>query len=434
MNERPPQQSDRIDTAAFTERIDALLPSPPAALALAVSGGADSMALTLLAARWAERRNIALHALTVDHCLRRESAAEAQQVAQWMEKHDISHQILTAQGEAPQANIQSQARERRYHLLAQWCGTHGISHVLLGHHRDDQAETFLLRLGRGSGVDGLSAMHAISHHHGLTLLRPLLDTPKQALIHYLESVNQRWLEDPANRNPLFTRSRIRALLPALAEAGIGSATLAATASRMARARDYLESQTRDAAAQMLHNMPSGYLRLHLPAFAALHEEIALRLLAAAIGQMTGAPYRPRFSELHALYTALPAARTLAGCKFEPQGEWLHILREPAAVAPPVPLQTGVQEWDNRFRITVTEAAEGYHLGALGAGGIRHIRDTAPPAAETAALPRTALLTLPAIWHLEKPVLAPHIHYSAKGLPDTVSGAIRIDRISGLGYI
>lgn len=393
------------------------------------------MALALLAEHWAQQTGIALHALTVDHRLRPESADEAAQTGKWLADKGISHHILTwDDADKPQSNLQANAREARYRLMAEWCRKHTITHLLLAHHLDDQAETFLIRLGRGSGVDGLSAMQPITSRNGLTLLRPLLGIPKARLVATLEAQGQEWIEDPSNQKPQFTRTRMRTLLPLLAEAGIGSATLASTAARMARARDYLEQQAARAAADCLISREAGYLLLDYELYSRLHDEIALRVLAIALESMSGLTYRPRFSELKGLFDALSTPRTLAGCKFEPAGDKLHILREPAAIAPRLPLAPGQWEWDNRFRITVSTPCKDLFAGALGTAGWEHIRHVAPGIAGAAsALPRTALLTLPAVWHLEKPVLIPHINYSDPEDTALPHGAIRVDRLPCLRY-
>lgn len=421
------------DAASFARAMRSLLPSPPAAVAVAVSGGADSMALCLLAADWAKEHGVRLHALTIDHGLRAESATEAAQVQDWLSRRGIDHHILAWEGEKPAANLQAAARDARHRLLAEWCGARQVAHVLLAHHLDDQAETFLIRLGRGSGVDGLSAMQSASRREGITLLRPLLDTPKAALLALLHARNQPWLEDPGNRNPQFTRARIRALLPALEEAGISPRTLADTATRMTRARDYLELQTALALTDCLMVHEAGYLLLDYDRFHHLHDEIALRVLVRAVMMMSGAAYRPRFAELKALFDALESPRTLAGCKFEPAGDKLHILREPAAVAAPFALGAGRCEWDHRYRITVTGEPDGLRLGALGEEGRRHIRAAAPEH-RFAALPATAVLCLPAVWHLETPVYVPHIGYVDSACTGLNPDAIRIDRLGHLGYV
>ncbi|MGB1539428.1 MAG: tRNA lysidine(34) synthetase TilS [Rickettsiales bacterium] len=297
----------------------ALLPAPKT-MAVAVSGGADSMALTLLAHRWAEPRGITLHALTVDHGLREDSAEEAAQVAQWLGQQGIPHHTLTLNLQnASENNLQAAAREGRYDAMAHWCKAHEVAHLLIAHHLEDQAETFLIRLGRGSGVDGLSAMQPATHRDGITLLRPLLSTSKADLRDFLKAQNQSWIEDPSNQNPAFTRIRMRALLPLLEEAGISAQTLANTATRMQRARHCLEAKTEAAMAACLHATEETLVLQRVP-FSALHPEIGLRVLAEAIAHISGQHYRPRFAKLERLYHAIiqensPVACTLSGCLF-----------------------------------------------------------------------------------------------------------------------
>ena len=143
-------------------------------IAVGLSGGPDSMVLTALARDWAAERQGMLTALTVDHGLRRESAAEAQTVAAWCADAEIAHEILAWQGEKPANGIQAAARDARYRLLADWCGRNGCTELLVGHTQNDQAETFLLRMNRGSGIAGLAAMPLVSFRDGLRLVRPLL--------------------------------------------------------------------------------------------------------------------------------------------------------------------------------------------------------------------------------------------------------------------
>lgn len=322
------------DISAFGQMMAGLLPEPPARIAVAVSGGADSMALAVLAQGWAKAYGVALHAITVDHQLRPESTAEAERVASWLQARGIAHTILTWHHDnLPQANLQAAARDARYRLMTMWCTTHNVQHLLLGHHLDDQAETFLIRLQRGSGVDGLAAMKPVTTRHGLTLLRPLLTIPKDELQDILRGIGQEWIEDPGNHNTDHTRVRMRQLL---AEQGIDSYALAATATRMARARDFLEQETARAIATCVTFHTEGYITLDTAVFNALHEEIGLRVLADCIRAMNGQVYRPRFGELHSLHTGLGSPRTLAGCRFMPQNGGLRIQREQVAIAPARP--------------------------------------------------------------------------------------------------
>jgi tRNA(Ile)-lysidine synthase len=255
------------------------------AVVLAVSGGPDSVALLWLAARWRGglKRGPRLIAVTVDHGLRKEAAAEAREVKQLACKLGVEHRTLRWRGAKPTSGVPAAAREARYRLLAKAARDAGAVHVATAHTRDDQAETFLMRLLRGSGISGLSAMAAETERNGVRLVRPLLDISKAELTVTLEAAAIGFADDPSNRDPAFTRPRLRALMPALAREGADARTLARLASRLARA---------DAAVEVLADGAERYLALLDPKagiggydasmFAALPEEIRLRLLRRAI--------------------------------------------------------------------------------------------------------------------------------------------------------
>jgi tRNA(Ile)-lysidine synthase len=265
------------------------------AIVLAVSGGPDSVALMWLAARW--RRGLSrgprLVAVTVDHGLRKEAAREARDVKRLASALDVEHRTMRWRGTKPKTGLPAAARIARYELLAQAARACGATHVLTAHTRDDQAETLLMRLLRGSGIAGLSAMARQSERDGFLLARPLLHLPKARLIATLAKARIDFADDPTNRDTNFTRPRIRALLPALAAEGGDVRALARLASRLARA---------NAAVEILVDGAERYLALKgseaglgagdaqtfdaktfdATAFAALPEEIRLRLLKRAI--------------------------------------------------------------------------------------------------------------------------------------------------------
>ncbi|MFO1111850.1 MAG: tRNA lysidine(34) synthetase TilS [Bradyrhizobium sp.] len=255
------------------------------AIVLAVSGGPDSIALMWLAARWRARlkRGPRLIAVTVDHGLRKEAAREARDVKHLARKLGMEHRTVRWQGTKPKTGVAAAAREARYRLLATAARASGAAHVATAHTRDDQAETLLMRLLRGSGVAGLAAMAADTEREGVRLLRPLLEISKAELIATLESAGIAFADDPTNRDFSFTRPRLRALMPVLAEEGADARTLARLASRLARA---------NAAVEMLADGAERYLALtdrgaslggyDTRAFAALPEEVRLRLLRRAI--------------------------------------------------------------------------------------------------------------------------------------------------------
>ena len=260
------------------------------AIVLAVSGGPDSLALMWLMARWrrALARGPKLIAVTVDHGLRPEAAREARKVKRLAESLGLEHRTLRWTGEKPRSGVPAAARTARYRLLAKAARAAGASHVVTAHTRDDQAETLLMRLVRGSGIAGLAAMARESERDGMLLARPLLDVPKSRLIATLNRASIAYADDPTNRDPAFTRSRLRALLPALAEEGGDTRALARLAARLARANAAVEILTDGAERYLALRGGAAVLAnargFDIDAFAALPEEIRLRLLMRAINR------------------------------------------------------------------------------------------------------------------------------------------------------
>jgi tRNA(Ile)-lysidine synthase len=263
------------------------------AIVLAISGGPDSVALLWLMARWrrALARGPRLIAVTVDHGLRAEAAREARDVKRLAKSLDLPHQTLRWTGAKPRTGLPAAARAARYRLLAQAARKHGATHVLTAHTRDDQAETLLMRMLRGSGIAGLAAMARETERDGVRLARPLLDISKSRLIATLNKAKIDFADDPTNRDTGFTRPRLRAIMPVLAEEGGDARNLARLAARLARA---------NAAVEVLADGAERYLALRArdashagfdansfdaQAFAAIPEEIRLRLLKRAIDRV-----------------------------------------------------------------------------------------------------------------------------------------------------
>jgi tRNA(Ile)-lysidine synthase len=413
-----------IDWRSFAAALDALGPFEPApALAVAVSGGADSVALALLADRWARARRGRIVALTVDHCLRTESAAEARTVARWMAARDIASVCLKWRRDegdhAGVANLQARARAARYRLMAEWCAARSVLHLLLAHHRDDQAETLLLRLGRGSGVDGLSAMAPVAETYAVRLLRPLLAFPRARLEATLRGLDQPWIDDPSNRNARFARVRLRALAPALASEGMTSERLAATAARLRGAREALERMTADFLARAATPFAEGYVTLDRAALRTTPAEVAARAISRLVAAVGGLAYVPRRERTEGLVAKLMAPSrpprpgtndsvlaTLGGVLIVAGAAGMLLFaREPSAVAPPLAIAgPGVYAWDNRFRITIQRSDAVPLRGALAIGALgnadqgilgKKMADAAALAA-IAALPRRVRDSLPVL--------------------------------------
>jgi tRNA(Ile)-lysidine synthase len=295
--------------------------------AVAVSGGGDSLALMHLLAGFARARKLPLPVvLTVDHGLRKTSAGDARQVTRWAKKAGLKAHVLLWRGKKPKSGIEALAREARYRLMGAWMAKQGVATLFVGHTEDDQAETFLLRLARGSGLDGLAAMRPeapwpVAGFARLSVMRPLLGLSRKALRDYLVSIDQDWLEDPMNQDLAFDRVKLRRAWAALEEAGLSAARIAAAAGHLARARESLEIVTEAVLARAVRESERGLL-LDPKALAAAPRELGLRALAAVLMTVSGQPYRPRFESLERLFDALsgPAPRTSAtlhGCHIGP---------------------------------------------------------------------------------------------------------------------
>jgi tRNA(Ile)-lysidine synthase len=408
--------------AEFALSISSLGPFESAPhVAVACSGGPDSLALTLLANAWAREAGGRATALIVDHAMRPESAAEAASVRDRLAEAGVEAVVLTRRGAAFKSDRQAAARQARYALMTEWCSRAGILHLLLGHHRGDQAETLMLRLGRGSGVDGLAAMAPVSDNPHLRLLRPLLGVPRECLVTFLQSRGLDWVEDPSNEDTSFARVRVRRLLPGLGQEGLTEPRLAATARRMARARVALECAATELLARAVAIYPEGYAVLEAGELRAAPEDTGLRALSRLLTCIGGNRHGPRMERLERLYEWLSrgegGGRTLAGCRIvRRQPGHVLVCREAAAAEDAVLAADGTL-WDGRFRL----AADGpldTQLGRLGPDGWAQVRAKKPDlCAEN--LPADVRNAIPAIWSLEEVVAVPHLHYCAIPLNEGV---------------
>lgn len=355
------------------------------ALGIAVSGGGDSLALLHLAVDWARPRGLRIEAATVDHRLRAESQAEADSVSQTCAALGVPHRVLrwAHEGEV-RGNLMAAARDARLALLGPWARDRGLPAVALGHTMDDQAETLLMRLARGAGVDGLSGMAEARDHGGTLWLRPLLGVRRADLRADLAARGVAWIDDPTNDDSSFDRIRARQTIAAL---DLPVPALAQSAAHLADARAALAESALAAAAGF--RADHGTLRLPAAVLAA-PPELLRRLTLAALRWITGAPYGPRGADLARLIAALRAGdqATLDGVIARPEGAWIAFLREPAAARDVTLTTAPTAIWDNRWRL------ENLPPGAV-------IR--APTKADltgrdwrATGLPRTAILSAPVV--------------------------------------
>ncbi len=385
------------------------------------------MALALLALRWARARRGHIDALTVDHRLRPAARDEARQVARWCAARGIAHHVLTWDAGAARRGrsaLQARARAARYRLLEDWCRRMGVLHLLTAHHRDDQAETFLLRLGAHSGLAGLAATAPVRESADLRLLRPLLGFSRARLEAHLRASGQDWIADPSNADTAYARVRLRALIPELAEEGFDAAAMAATAARFGGARHAIEGLVAETLALAAAPDPAGFVTLVRTALVDGTAEVGQRALARALQAVSGGVHAPRGARLGRLFAEIVdrdfRSRTLGGCRVLPDGpDRLLVCREPRAIAAPVPVRAGTLHWDGRFRIGVRGIGRPRRamLGALGPGGWAALRAVAPDVLETAVaqrIPVPVRATLPVLYDTQGPISVPHIGYRRSG--------------------
>ena len=369
-------------------------PAPP--LAVAVSGGADSLALTLLADAWARARGGQAIGLIVDHGLRPESAAEARETARRLGERGIPARILVLDGLTAGPALAERARDARYAALVAACAASGTLHLLLGHHAADQAETVAHRVLRGSGAGGLAGMAAVVELSTVRLLRPLLSVMPEALRDYLRAAGVAWVEDPSNRDQRALRPRMRAGLATHDRGAIEDLGDAARVAGQARCAD--EQRTARVLGREVAIRPEGFA-LVPPG------RVSVSGLRSVIRMVAGAAYPPP-AEAVASMVAMPRPATLAGVRLLTAGRLgpgMLAVREPAAMGPAVPARAGAV-WDGRFRLDRASGLPGGGmLGALG--------DDAARFRGQDCLPTAVLRTLPALRMDGVLVAVPHLRYS-----------------------
>ena len=392
--------------------------SPRPHLAVALSGGADSMALTLLAHAWAQANNGRITALTIDHALRAESRHEAEQVAAWMKERGIDHHILTPHHTSDSNNLQESARIWRYAALASFCRKEGILHCLVAHNAGDNRETVAHNIARGETADGASGMGSARNVNGVRFLRPLLVTERADLEDFLRAEHAPWVNDPSNQNTQFARVRVRQALQADAGRVEELDRMIRTQSAARTARDHALAV---AAVQCVTISPLGFAEIDVNAWSTLEPTLASQLLADCLVTIGGQTNRPRAGETARLVEALQQTtlqkRTLAGCEITVHGNSLRIAREAARVAAPMILSgDGSTGWDGRFTIRhALPETLALTLRALGADGQKQLRTLAPHTAQ-----RMLPSSTPSIWHLDEMLFVPHI-----GMPEEKQHSVTI---------
>lgn len=365
-------------------------------------------------------------ALTVDHGLRQGSAEEAARVAAWARQHGIAHETLVWKGAKPKANIQALAREERYRLIGQAMRARGLKILLTGHTEDDQAETFLLRLARGSGLDGLSGMAPIAPFPlaafaDMTIARPLLEFSHERLTAELTRLDQAWIDDPSNTSDRFARVQIRAAMSALARAGLTAKRIAAASGHLRRAREAVDASVAALIGEAVDVSPWGYAIVEPDHIINAPREIALRTIARLVQAFGGAPFPPRFEQTERLRAwltkAAPRGCTLGGCRLTRRSDGtVLIAREEAALvrddAAEALTPGATTLWDHRFEVTLSKSASRCEVRGLGAAGLKMVpKEAHVPPVE----PRRIAAVTPALWRDGQLLAAPLLGFSTPAI-------------------
>lgn len=353
-----------INQSDFENKINLLLKGKSInKIAVAVSGGADSLCLTFLLHEWVKKQNISLYAFTVDHDLRSESASEAAYVHDLLTEKGICHETLFWSGEKPKVAIEEKARQARYDLLLNACKEKQIEHLCLAHHQNDQAETFLMRLIRSSGVDGLSAMQRVVKRENVFLLRPLLDYPRSRIQKTLQQhFHIRWIEDPSNTQDIYERVRLRHFQTQLDNLGLTASSITLSAKRLSRARNALEWMTDTFMTQHAQINPAGFVFIPNKPFNELPSEIQLRVLDKSMAHVIGSNYQSRMIQLEKMLEKMPCRLTLHDCQIVSRKDGFYVCAEYAKMPAPKHIQAGQKITWGRF---IAQCSQSVKIAPLG---------------------------------------------------------------------
>ena len=387
-------------------------------IALAVSGGPDSTALMFLVSQSKGFKNNNVTILVVDHSLRKDSANEAKMVFSNAKNLGFKCKILKWRGDKPLAGIQEAARIARYNLMASWCEKNNIDTLFLAHHLGDQVETFLMRLSKGSGVDGLSSMNKISSYSNITLVRPFLEVSKKNLIKIAEASKLKWISDPTNLNSQFQRARIRKILPVLSREGIDPHHINLVIKRMESAKQALNDITTIHISSFVKNMSDISYSLSYECFSILPKEILLRILERLIMVSSGSIYPSRRTKLESILSWLEkgggvSAKTLSGAIIRKRKDYIIFYRElKGCQSKPVihPLTNRYLSWDNRFKIKLNKSKK-IEVKALGDEGIKILKSKKILKKQGLNnIPLSAWKSAPGLWSKKRLISVPSLGY------------------------
>ena len=319
-----------INLQIFNEKMSmlgAFHPNPK--MAVAVSGGSDSLALCFMLDKWIKQQEGELICLTIDHDLRVESSKEAEMVENILNAYNIKHKIIKWLDPKPISNLQKKARLARYQLLTDYCKQNNIAYLATGHQQNDQAENFIIRAEHGSGVYGLDRMPSVGEFNQIKIIRTLLDFNKQDPQNFLKEQNIEWIEDPSNYNERFTRVKVRNFLSNYPQ---WIAKLAYLSKNLSRAKDCIEYMLKQNMEKLVVFFPHGDASIEFASFKQLPQEIKFRMLAKILQIVSNNAKTARAERIERLLAKIETgnifkASTLSGCLISRKKDQLIITRE-----------------------------------------------------------------------------------------------------------
>lgn len=414
-------QASKIDPDEFSKIMEGLGPYEACPkIAIAVSGGADSLTLTYLLSYWVKKKKGQIMALTFDHGLRDESFLEACQVHEWLEYEKIPH--ITLQDKKPdyQYKIQENARSRRYKALLEWCQKHQFTHLVTGHHQQDNFETFLQRLSHSSGLRGLTGISSIINLPQVRILRPLLSIPKERILLTLKSMQKKWIEDPSNHNIQFSRVRMRYVLEKLNQQGLTETYFKKIMNELDKANQRIENEAQNCLIKSVRLSPLGFVEVNRDDFLSYDESIQQRVMGQILCCIGGQYYFPKKKQIMCLLENICMRKnaTLWGCQVLHRKKVLLIFRELDAIKEKK--QVFKQDlqyiyWDKRFIIerenkgSVNNQNEDYFItlpSELKDDEWAQYKDQIDQI-DQIVIPKPILFTLPVIKRLDGSFIIPH---------------------------
>ena len=385
--------------------------------AIAVSGGSDSLALSILAKLYSLEQCSDFATLIIDHRLRKESAHEAKQTYKNLKKNNIKAEILTYRGSKFTSNIQKKARDLRYDLFQKYCKKNKIRFLILAHHQDDLIENFYIRLIRGSGIKGLTSLQNVSElNKDFYLLRPLLHFKKEELLNLTKKIFSTWIEDPSNLNEKFLRVRIRKMQSRLQKEGFDPKRVLKTIENLNIAKNSLDFYISKSEKKYLIFYKEGYATLKSTIFKNEAPEVIFRVIIKAIHFVSGEYYPPRSDSLKILIKNFLSKKfkssTLGGCLIEKNSNTISFFREDRNLtSETLDKIKQTKNWDDRFLVYKNfDNKQKFIVKKLGNSGIDYLRKN-KFISSLDKIPVQAKKTLPSFWnHKGELIFVPFINF------------------------